>query len=59
MTVEDLLEMLKPLPPQAQVVFRHDRDDLPDDYEAVDVFYDRGEVFIDIHSGDEDDEEED
>jgi hypothetical protein len=55
MTVQELIEELKALPPDALVVFRHTRNDVPDDYETVDCYYDRGEAFIDIHSGDDDD----
>lgn len=55
MTVAELIEELKAVPQDLPIVFRHDRNDVPDDYETVDVFYDRGEVFIDIHSGDEED----
>lgn len=58
MTVEELIEELKALPPTAHVVFRHTRDDIPDDYETVDCFYDGGEAFIDIHSESDDDEED-
>lgn len=54
MTVEELITELQALPQTAPVIFRHTRDDVPDDYETVDVFYDRGEAFIDIHSGEED-----
>ncbi len=54
MTVEELIEQLRVVPATATVVFRHTRDDIPDDYETVDVFYDKGEVYIDIHSEDED-----
>ncbi len=54
MTVEELIEELKALPPTALVVFRHTRDDVPDDYETVDCYYEGGEAFIDIHSCDDD-----
>lgn len=61
MTVAELIEELKALPPTAYVVFRHTKDDVPDDYETVDCYYDKGEAFIDIHGSegdiDEDDEE--
>ena len=54
MTVTELIEELKALPPDAIVVFRHNRDDVPDAYETIDVFYEKGEAFIDIHSGADD-----
>ena len=54
MTVAELIEELKALPPDALVVFRHTRNDVPDDYTTVNCFYDKGEVFIDI-PGEEDD----
>ncbi len=57
MTVRELIEELKAVPQDAYVVFRHTRDDVPDDYETVDVFYNRGEVFIDIHSGEDEDDD--
>lgn len=56
MTVEELIAELRGLPPTAMLVFRHTRDDIPDDYDTVDVFYDSGEVFIDIHSEDDDED---
>lgn len=57
MTVEELIEELRALPPTALVVFRHTRDDVPDEYETVDCYYDGGEAFIDIHAPDDDDPE--
>lgn len=51
MTVAELIEELKAVPPDCQVVFRHTRNDVRDDYETVDVFHHDGEAFIDIHSG--------
>lgn len=54
MTVRELITELSALPPDALIVFRHTRDDVPDDYETVDCFYEGGEAFIDIHSGDDD-----
>ena len=54
MTVAELIEELRAVPQDAFIVFRHTREDVPDDYETVDVFYDKGEVFIDIHSGEDD-----
>lgn len=57
MTVEELIEELKALPPTALVVFRHTRSDVPDDYYTVDCHYDGGEAFIDIHSENDDEDE--
>lgn len=54
MTVSELIKELEALPPDALIVFRHTRDDVPDDYETVDCFYEGGEAFVDIHSGDDD-----
>lgn len=54
MTVSELISELEALPPDALIVFRHTRDDAPDDYETVDCFFHDGEAFIDIHSGEED-----
>lgn len=54
MTVAELIAELQALPPTAHVVFRHNRDDVSDEYETVDCYYDKGEAFIDIHSGEED-----
>ena len=54
MTVRELISELQALPPDASIVFRHTRDDVPGDYETVDCFYDGSEAFIDIHSGDDD-----
>lgn len=51
MTVQELISELEALPKDAPIVFRHTKDDVPDDYETVDCFYDNGEAFIDIHSG--------
>ena len=51
MTVRELISELEALPPDASIVFRHTRDDVPDDYETVDCFYHEGEAYIDIHSG--------
>ena len=56
MTVAELITELQALPPDAMVVFRHTRDDVPDDYMTVDCFYEGGEAFIDIHSESDDDE---
>lgn len=58
MTVKELISELEALPPDKLVVFRHTRDDAPDDYETVDCHWDGDEAFIDIHGG-EDDEKED
>ncbi len=57
MTVRELITELQALPPDDLVVFRHTRDDAPDDYETVDCHSWEGEAFIDIHSADEDDAE--
>lgn len=38
MTVRELIAELEALPLDALVVFRHTRDDVPDDYETVDCF---------------------
>lgn len=54
MTVEELIAELKALPPDKLVVFRHTRDDVPEDYETVDCHWDGDEAFIDIHSAGED-----
>lgn len=51
MTVQELITELQALPPDLPIVFRHTRDDVPDDYETVDCFVDGEEAFIDIHSG--------
>ncbi len=59
MTVAQLIEELKALPPDATVVFRHTRDDIPDEYETVDCYYDAGEAYIDIHGGEDDEVEAD
>jgi hypothetical protein len=53
-TVRELISELEALPSDALVVFRHTRDDAPDDYETVDCWHDNGEAFIDIHSEDDD-----
>jgi len=53
MTVSELIAELQALPSDASIVFRHTRDDAPDDYETVDCFYHEGEAFIDIHSADD------
>ena len=54
MTVKELIAELQALPPDALVVFRHTRDDVPADYETVDCWVDGDEAFIDIHSGADD-----
>lgn len=54
MTVRELIDALQEMPPDASVVFRHTRDDVPPDYVWVDCFYEDGEVFIDIHGDDDD-----
>ncbi len=54
MTVQELITELQALPPDALIVFRHTRDDAPDDYETVDCWHWEGEAFIDIHSGEDD-----
>lgn len=51
MTVKELIAKLEALPPDLPIVFRHTREDAPDDYEAVDCFDEDGEAYIDIHSG--------
>lgn len=53
MRVIELISALQALPPDAPIVFRHTRDDAPDDYETVDCHYHDEEAFIDIHSGDD------
>lgn len=53
MTVKELITELEALPPDLPIVFRHTRDDVPDDYETVDCFHHDGEAFIDIHGGDD------
>lgn len=58
MTVEELIEELKHMPSTARIVFRYYCDDDFDDYEAINVNYDKGEVFINIRT-DEDDEADD
>lgn len=57
MTVRELITELEALPGDALVVFRHTRDDAPDEYETVDCHYWEGEAFVDIHSGADDDVE--
>lgn len=57
MTVRELITELEALPPDKLVVFRHRKDDAPDDYETVDCWWEDDEAFIDIHSADEDDAE--
>jgi len=59
MTVQELITELEALPPDAAIVFRHTRDDAPDDYETVDCHYHDGEAFLDIHSGEDDEPEAD
>ncbi len=59
MTVRELISELEALPGDKIVVFRHTRDDAPDDYETVDCWWVGDEAFIDIHSADEDPEEVD
>jgi hypothetical protein len=54
MTVRELITELESLPKDAQIVFRHNREDIPDYYETVDCFYEDGEAFLDIHSGEDD-----
>ncbi len=51
MTVQELITELEALPRDASIVFRHTRNDAPDDYETVDCHFDGGEAYIDIHSG--------
>ncbi len=53
MTVAELVAELLVLPQDKLVVFRHTRDDAPEDYETVDCWWDGDEAFIDIHSGDD------
>lgn len=57
MTVRELITELEALPSDACIVFRHTRDDIPDEYQTVDCYYDRGEAFIDIHGGEDDEED--
>jgi hypothetical protein len=59
MTVKELITKLEALPPDATIVFRHNRDDVPDEYETVDCYHDSGEAYIDIHSGADDEAEAD
>ena len=59
MTVEELLDELKQMPPDATIVFRHNRDDVPSEYTTVDVFYADGEAYIDIHDGEDDEASDD
>ena len=54
MTVRELITKLEALPADAPIVFRHTREDAPDDYETVDCWYDDGEALIDIHGSDDD-----
>ena len=54
MTVRELISELEVLPGDKLVVFRHTRDDVPDDYETVDCHWDGDEAFIDIHSESDD-----
>lgn len=56
MTVSELIKELEALPKDACVVFRHTRDDAPDCYETVDCHYEDGEAFVDIHSGEDDED---
>lgn len=53
MTVRELISELEAIPGDKLVVFRHSKDDAPDDYETVDCWWDGDEAFIDIHSGDD------
>ncbi len=52
MTVEELIAKLRAMPSTACICFRTNEDD-PGDYGDVDVFYDKGEVMIDIHGDDD------
>lgn len=54
MTVGELIEELRGIPLDKLIVFRHTREDVPDSYETVDVYWEGDEAFFDIHSEDDD-----